>query len=55
MRMLIAICVTGLLFGCGNLKTSGDGGSQACYNSDNQVDSTYKSPYECKSGGGTWR
>lgn len=55
MKMLIAIGVLALLVGCGKLKTGGDGGSEACYMGDNQVDSTYKSPYECKSGGGTWR
>ena len=35
--------------------TSSKDAGTGCYNSDNQIDKTYKSPYECKSGGGTWK
>ena len=54
MKTLCAIvCVLSVLCGCETTSTA-DAGT-ACYNSDNQVDSTYKSPFECKKGGGTWK
>jgi hypothetical protein len=55
MNMRIALlALTILLFGCETPKSNSDAGT-ACYNSDNQIDSTYTSPFECKRGGGTWR